>query len=95
MRLRSHLTQKDSFERLRERHGEIVIWLTYQLRKGRCRGQAISTDYRLDSRFRNGFRNAADAQSLLDTAEGALQETSSVLLRMRELAGSIRKWYSH
>ena len=31
-------------------------------------------------------RNAADAQSLLDTAEGALQETSNVLLRMRELA---------
>ena len=31
-------------------------------------------------------RNAADGQSLLDTAEGALQETTSLLLRMRELA---------
>ena len=31
-------------------------------------------------------RNAADAQSMLDTAEGAMQETHSVLLRMRELA---------
>jgi flagellin len=31
-------------------------------------------------------RNAADAQSMLDTAEGALQEVHNVLLRMRELA---------
>ena len=31
-------------------------------------------------------RNAADAQSMLDTAEGALSETHSILLRMRELA---------
>jgi flagellin len=31
-------------------------------------------------------RNAADAQSMLDTAEGGLQETHNVLLRMRELA---------
>ena len=31
-------------------------------------------------------RNAADAQSMLDTADGALAETHSVLLRMRELA---------
>ncbi len=30
-------------------------------------------------------RNAADAQSLLDTAEGALQEVETHLLRMREL----------
>ena len=31
-------------------------------------------------------RNAADAQSMLDTADGALQETNSLLIRMRELA---------
>ena len=31
-------------------------------------------------------RNAADAQSLLDTVDGALKETHNVLLRMRELA---------
>jgi flagellin len=31
-------------------------------------------------------RNAADAQSLIDTAEGGLQETHTLLLRMRELA---------
>ena len=31
-------------------------------------------------------RNAADAQSMLDTAEGGMQETHNVLLRMRELA---------
>ena len=50
-------------------------------------GQAIST--RLSAEIQGlemASRNAADAQSLLDTAEGALQETSSVLLRMRELA---------
>ena len=31
-------------------------------------------------------RNAADAQGLIDTAEGALQESHNLLLRMRELA---------
>jgi flagellin len=31
-------------------------------------------------------RNAADGQSMLDTAEGALQETQTLLLRLRELA---------
>ena len=31
-------------------------------------------------------RNAADAQSMLDTAEGAMVETHALLLRMRELA---------
>ena len=31
-------------------------------------------------------RNASDAQSLMDTADGALAETSNILLRMRELA---------
>lgn len=50
-------------------------------------GQAIST--RLSAEIQGlkmASRNAADAQSLLDTAEGAMQETSTVLLRMRELA---------
>ena len=50
-------------------------------------GQAIST--RLTAEVQGlemASRNAADAQSLIDTAEGALQETSSLLLRMRELA---------
>ena len=31
-------------------------------------------------------KNAADAQSMMDTADGALAETSNILLRMRELA---------
>ena len=31
-------------------------------------------------------RNASDAQALIDTAEGALQESHNLLLRMRELA---------
>ena len=36
--------------------------------------------------LKNGFRNAADAQGLIDTAEGALQESHNLLLRMSELA---------
>ena len=50
-------------------------------------GQAIST--RLSAEIQGlamASRNAADAQSMLDTAEGALAESSSVLLRMRELS---------
>ena len=50
-------------------------------------GQAIST--RLTAEVQGlaaASRNAADAQSMIDTAEGALQETSNLLLRMRELA---------
>jgi flagellin len=50
-------------------------------------GQAIST--RLTAEVQGlemASRNAADAQSLIDTAEGALQESHNILLRMRELA---------
>ena len=32
------------------------------------------------------IRNAADAQALLGTAEGAIEEIQTMLLRMRELA---------
>ena len=50
-------------------------------------GQAIST--RLSAEVQGlqvASRNAADAQSMIDTAEGALQESHSILLRMRELS---------
>ena len=50
-------------------------------------GQAIAT--RLTAEIGGlamASRNAADAQSMLDTAEGALTETHTILLRMRELA---------
>ena len=50
-------------------------------------GQAIAT--RLTAEIDGlamASRNAADAQSMLDTAEGGMQETHNVLLRMRELA---------
>ena len=50
-------------------------------------GQAIAT--RLTAEIQGlaqASRNAADGQSMVDTAEGALQETHSLLLRMRELA---------
>ena len=50
-------------------------------------GQAISV--RLEAEIQGiamATRNVADAQSLMDTADGALSETSNILLRMRELA---------
>ena len=50
-------------------------------------GQAIAT--RLNAEIDGlsmASRNAADAQSMLDTAEGAMVETHALLLRMRELA---------
>lgn len=50
-------------------------------------GQAIST--RLTAEIQGlsvASRNAADAQSMINTAEGALQEQHTVLLRMRELS---------
>ena len=50
-------------------------------------GQAISV--RLSAEIQGvaiASRNAADAQSMIDTADGALGETHSLLLRMRELA---------
>ena len=50
-------------------------------------GQAIAT--RLTAEIEGlamASRNAADAQSMLDTAEGGMQETHTILLRMRELA---------
>ena len=50
-------------------------------------GQAISV--RLEAEIQGiamATRNVADAQSLMDTADGALAETTNILLRMRELA---------
>jgi len=50
-------------------------------------GQAIAT--RLTAEIQGleiASRNVADGQSLVDTAEGALQETHTLLLRMREIS---------
>ena len=50
-------------------------------------GQAIAT--RLTAELQGlsmASRNAGDAQSMVDTAEGAMQEVHTILLRMRELA---------
>ena len=50
-------------------------------------GLAISENFRGQIRSMNqATRNANDGVSLLQTAEGALNETSSMLVRMRELA---------
>ena len=50
-------------------------------------GVAISS--RLDSTVRvlnQSIRNALDAQALIDTAEGGMQETETILQRIRELS---------
>ena len=50
-------------------------------------GQAIATRITAEVEgLKMASRNAADAQGLIDTAEGALQESHNLLLRMRELA---------
>jgi flagellin len=50
-------------------------------------GLAISEALRSDIRaLRQGIRNANDGISLINVAEGALNEQSSILIRLRELA---------
>ena len=50
-------------------------------------GQAIATRISAEVQgLKMASRNASDAQGLIDTAEGALQESHNLLLRMRELA---------
>ncbi|MBI4829058.1 MAG: hypothetical protein HY804_09670 [Nitrospinae bacterium] len=50
-------------------------------------GLAISESLRADVRSLNqALRNANDGISMINTAEGALSETASILIRMRELA---------
>ena len=49
-------------------------------------GVAIATRLTERSGFGNGFKNASDAQGMIDTADGALAEVETLLLRMRELA---------
>ena len=50
-------------------------------------GLAISTRINAEIQgLQQSIKNAGDAQSLLNTAEGALAEVHTVLLRMRELA---------
>ena len=50
-------------------------------------GQALSMRLSAEiSGLKVASRNASDGQSLVDTAEGALKESHSLLIRMRELA---------
>jgi flagellin len=50
-------------------------------------GLAISTRINAEIQgLQQSIKNAGDAQSLLNTAEGALEEVHTILLRMRELA---------
>ena len=59
-------------------------------------GSAIAG--RMESQIRgltSGIRQAKDGQSLVDTAEGALQEVTQILQRMRELAGQAGSGIAH
>ncbi len=67
-----------------------------------CAGLAISENMRGQIRSTNqAMKNASDGISLIQTAEGALNETSAILIRMRELAtqsatgtvGSVERTY--
>ena len=50
-------------------------------------GQAISSRLSAEiTGLKVASRNASDGQAMIDTAEGALQETHSLLMRLRELA---------
>lgn len=50
-------------------------------------GLSISENFKSQIRsFKAASRNAEDAQSLLQVAEGGLNETSNIIVRMRELA---------
>ena len=50
-------------------------------------GQAISSRLSAEiTGLKVASRNASDSQAMIDTAEGALQETHSLLMRLRELA---------
>ena len=50
-------------------------------------GQAITSRLSAEiTGLKVASRNASDGQAMIDTAEGALQETHSLLMRMRELA---------
>ena len=50
-------------------------------------GLAIATRLNAEiNGINQGIRNASDAQGMLDTADGALAEVQTLLLRMRELA---------
>ena len=49
-------------------------------------GLSISEKSRSNQRIKSSSRNAQDGISLIQTAEGALNETHAILQRMRELA---------
>lgn len=50
-------------------------------------GLAISEKFKADIRsYRQAKRNAADAISLIQTAEGGLSEVSNIIIRLRELS---------
>ena len=50
-------------------------------------GQGIATRLAAEVKgLEMASRNAADAQAMVDTADGAYQEVSNMLLRMREMA---------
>ena len=78
---------KSSSEGLTSAMEKLSTGMRINYAKDDAAGQAIAT--RLTAEVQGlavASRNAADAQSMIDTADGALQETHTILLRMRELA---------
>ena len=66
--------------------GEALQRLPHQPRRGRRRGSRhLREDARPDRRHGPGQRNAQDGISLVQTAEGALNEMHAILQRVREL----------
>ncbi len=92
--LRSNLASLNAQRRLTESTAslsESFTRLSSGLRINRARddasGLAISEDLKVDARvFAQGVRNLNDSISLLNIAEGATTELTSILIRQRELA---------
>ncbi len=74
-------------KRLGQNFGRLSSGLRINRAGDDAAGLAISEDMKADIRsFRQAERNANDGVSMLQTAEGAMNEVSGILTRMRELA---------
>lgn len=76
-----------STQNLQESFNRLSSGLRINRARDDASGLAISSQLSADARvFNQGIRNFNDAISLLNIAEGAAQELSSILIRQRELA---------
>ena len=91
----SSINSRRHLQNSTEAYGKSMEKLSSGLRINRAgddaAGLAVSEGLKADIRALNqASRNAADGVSLVQTAEGALDEVSSILLRMKELAQQAR-----